>query len=130
MVIETIDGINYDFKGSKKITVGAGNKGDGYDNNDIRSVYNIPSLLYYKGRKYIVTRIASFAFTGMNQTINVTIPNTVEVIDSCAFWQCFGLISVTFEPGSKLKSFTHKIFDCTKLTKLEIPESVINFADT
>lgn len=49
----------------------------------------------------------------------------VSYISQMAFYQCYGLTSVTFAPGSTATSIGDRAFaDCSKLTSIKIPASI------
>ncbi|MCH5335471.1 MAG: leucine-rich repeat protein [Alistipes sp.] len=79
------------------------------------------------------------AFYNCTSLVSIEIPANVEIIGMSAFRKCSSLSTVTFEKGSKLKTFdggqSHSIgagsdyacgafTDCTSLTTIEIPASV------
>lgn len=100
-----------------------------------------------------VTRITKKQFANKDYLKVVTIPSSVEVIESSAFEGCDNLTTVIFAEGSKLKVIESKaftechsleemilpegvteigwraFFNCETLTKLSIPSSVTTIAD-
>ena len=78
------------------------------------------------------------AFSDCSSLTSIEIPASVETIQICAFKDCSKLATVTFEPGSRLKTiaggygasgydgqFYYGAFsDCSSLTSIEIPASV------
>ena len=78
-------------------------------------------------------------FAGLPALQRVAIPASVETIEAQAFQKCPSLTTVTFESGSKLKTIgggysgasSYGAFsDCTKLTAIEIPASVVTIEAT
>ncbi len=78
-------------------------------------------------------------FAGLPALQRVAIPASVETIEAQAFQKCPSLTTVTFESGSKLKTigggysgsyFYGAFSDCTKLTAIEIPASVVTIEAT
>ncbi|MCH5164050.1 MAG: leucine-rich repeat protein [Clostridiales bacterium] len=90
----------------------------------------IPSV--YKGLP--VSRIADYgfwddayynAYARTNGITSVYIPNSITTIGESAFNQCTGLISVTFDPNSKLEYIADSAFSsCINLDKITIPSNV------
>ena len=80
----------------------------------------IPSMIDGK----VVVAIHKNVFQSSNIT-SITIPATVNKIDSYAFDYCENLTSVNFEVGSKLTSISDNLFsECSNLTDIIIPEGV------
>ena len=86
-------------------------------------------LQEYQCRDYIVPqgtrRIWNNQFFGRIDLINITIPKSIEEIDSGAFYLCTNLKSVFFEKGSQLKQISSYTFqNCLSLEYINIPEGV------
>ena len=129
-----IGGINYSIKSPKTVyigtgkAVGEGEQGDGVYNKDLISPnLVINSTIIHNNRKYTVTGLNNHAFACSSWLKSVTIPRTINHIGYSCFWKCSNIESVTFVPGISIKDFPTKLFDITKITHLEIPESVVTF---
>lgn len=89
--------------------------GTNYDQDEM---VVIPSE--YEGKP--VREIGKYAFAGMNMA-GVTIPDSVEVIDSAAFYRCQKLKEVIF--GKNVSKINGEAFMyCTSLKSIRIPEKV------
>ena len=93
------------------------------------------------GRNSEFYNLSFGAFHGCTSLTGIEIPASVEIIEGGAFQDCIALTTVTFEPGSKLKTigggfyyeYYHQnlindyfgaFLNCTSLTTIEIPASV------
>ena len=94
-----------------------GNSGRG----DVRGDLIIPESVTHDDNTYTVTRIGGWAFLHCIYLKSVTIPNTVTIIDSIAFFNT-GLTSIVI-PKS-VTSIGARAFAYTGLTSVTIPESV------
>ena len=77
-----------------------------------------------------LTAIGTQAFWG-SSLVSISIPASVETIGGSAFEDCTSLQSVMFEKGTQLKTIEggyqgrrSAFYNCTSLTKIEIPASV------
>lgn len=69
-------------------------------------------------------------FAGLPALQRIAIPASVETIDG-TFSGCTSLPTVTFESGSKLRTIGSGAFrNCTELTAIEIPASVVTIKDS
>lgn len=71
-----------------------------------------------------VTEIESRAFENCYGLISVTIPGSIESIGEDAFANCVNLSSVTIENGVR-EIDEYAFSGCTSLTRLDIPDSVM-----
>lgn len=114
------------------VTADAAKKGEyEYELNDDGTAYitdyfgsaedlKLPSAI--DGKK--VTGIGVGAFSSLKNLVSVSIPDTVEYIDSDAFAFCPNLKNVEF--FESLKYVSDEVFmDCTSLENIDLPESVI-----
>lgn len=88
-----------------------------YTNNVV-----IPKSVDYNGNTYPVISINSYAFYNCYGLTSVTIPNSVTSIGNNAFQYCSGLTSVTISNG--LTTIGSSAFSCSGLTSVNIPNSV------
>lgn len=58
--------------------------------NEYRGNVVIPEEVTFMNRTRKVSRIGRYAFSGDIDLTSVTIPNSVTVIDNCAFRGCYG----------------------------------------
>ena len=88
----------------------------------------IPSSVVYNGITYSVTSIGISAFYECYGLTSVTIPNSVTSIGSSAFYECSGLTSVTI-PNSVTSIGDDAFYGCSGLTSVTIPNSVTSIGD-
>ena len=75
-----------------------------------------------------VTSIGEFAFSGNQNLVTVTIPNSVVTIGYGAFEDCASLKTVTF--GTGLRTIEEIAFrECTSLTNAQLPEGLLTVKD-
>ena len=79
----------------------------------------IPGSVYYEDGEYAVVSIMSNAFEGNEVITEVTIPNTVQVIEECAFADCSNLEYVLI-PGSVKEIGTGAFNGCESLTAVSL----------
>lgn len=70
-----------------------------------------------------VTEIASGAFGGAENLINIILPSTLEFIGNSAFYNCYGLTNMVI-PSGVLEIGSSAFEGCKNLKKIEIPFSV------
>ncbi|WP_051588792.1 leucine-rich repeat protein [Ruminococcus sp. NK3A76] len=79
-----------------------------------------------------VTTIGEYAFYNCDSLLSVWIPKDVVNIGASTFYGCDKLNTVTFAPGSQLKSIGMRAFDgCDKITDITLPntlESIYSYA--
>lgn len=77
-----------------------------------------------------VKGISAHAFYSRNTITEITIPESVEIIDQAAFYGCMGLKKVVFNGTSQLKGISSYAFTkCEALETIEIPASVKQVGD-
>ena len=113
-----IDGISYNIDGNEATVTYFDTYYSSYSGDVV-----IPEMIFYDGINYPVTRIGAWAFYKSNLS-SVIIPNTVSVIEGCAFYQCRGLESIEL-PNSVTSIEAAAFEDCNELYNIEIPNSVI-----
>ncbi len=82
----------------------------------------IPSKVRYNNKDYIVNAIGGCAFCDNMHVISITMPNTIEQIDSNAFSCCRNLKSVQL--SENLKELGHGAFWDTSIKEITIPIGV------
>lgn len=103
-----------------------------YENQPDGLIYLGKTLYAYKGdmpkdTKIDITEgtkgIAGNAFNNCKNLINITIPNSIEVIGYGAFSQCKSLAEIKI-PDSVTKISTMAFAFCESLTSIDIPDSI------
>ncbi len=89
---------------------------------------SIPGVISDGEDTYKVTSIGKASFKHQCVLEDVTIPDTVRIIEEEAFAKCEGLMSVVI-PSSVVEIGQRAFFGCTRLTGIYIPESVIRIGD-
>ena len=119
-----IDGIKYELVAESKQATVVSRSGK-YSGEIV-----IPESVEHEGSAYRVTSIGYQAFYYDSNLNSVTIPNSVESIETDAFSHCSGLTSVTI--GNSVTVIEQGAFNgCSGLTSVTIPNSVTkigNFA--
>ncbi|MCB6107024.1 leucine-rich repeat protein, partial [Flavobacterium psychrophilum] len=92
-------------------------------NANFTGAAEIPEIVTYNSKNYIVTAIGESAFVHCNNLTSVTIPNSVTTIGDYVFGGCFGLTSVTI-PNSVITINRGAFAGCSGLTSVTIPNSV------
>ena len=88
--------------------------------NDERATsFSVPER--YEGRR--VTRIGARAFANCGRLREVTLPETMRVIEKEAFWGCESLRSITFG-GKELQIGAGAFAECESLAKITLPETL------
>ena len=118
-----IDGIYYNFSGSKAIVT---NRNGRY--NSYSGAVTIPESVSYNGNTYNVTDISGSAFAYCYDLTSITIPNSLTSIGERAFTRCISLQSATI-PSSVTEIGERAFEDCESLTSAVIPDGVKTISD-
>ena len=126
-----VGGIYYNITSSTAKTVAVTYKGNKYNSysNEYTGYFTIPSSVTYNGTTYSVTSIGSYAFYNCYGLTSVTIPNSVTTIDNYTFSGCSGLTSVTI-PNSVTEIGDCAFRDCSGLTSVTIGNSVTSIGSS
>ena len=95
--------------------------------SDLQGDVTVPKQLSVQGTILPVTKITSSFFSSgdkRNYITSMTIPASIKVIESSAFWKMSNLKSVTFK-GGILVLETSLFSDCKNLEKVELPDSLM-----
>lgn len=79
----------------------------------------LPSSVKYQNKEYIVTKVGELAFNGCDKITELTIPNTITVIDSYSFETCVGLKQL-YIPGSVTVIGDRAFSQCSNLESITI----------
>ena len=90
-----VDGIYYNIISLSDLTVAVTSGGDEYSGEVI-----IPEKVVYKSKTLTVTEISSHAFFDCTNLSSISIPNSVEIIESYSFSGCSSLKYVRIEDGT------------------------------
>ena len=99
-----------------------------YGDNKYSGDIVIPESITYNGSKYSVTSIGNYAFWDCYGLTSVTIPNSVTSIGDYVFSYCTGLTSITI-PNSVTSIGDGAFSGCSGLTSITIPNSVTSIGD-
>ena len=113
-----IDGYCYDLNMITKEATFRNNPQNSYS-GDI----TIPSTITYKGEEFNVTKIKSNTFSNNWNVQSVTIPRSVKIIESGAFYVCLKMKNIVIEEG--LETIENNAFyNCNGLTTVSLPNSL------
>lgn len=122
-----VDGIYYNILTHRNHEVEVTYRGsyslDFYD--EYSGSVTIPEAVTYNGTTYKVTCVGPAAFEKCSGLIDITIPNSVILIDSYAFSDCYSLTSIEI-PNSVWSIGNAAFHHCESLTSITIPESVMD----
>jgi hypothetical protein len=113
-----IDGIYYNFLGNEATVTYRDGWYDSYKGDLI-----IPESVSYNGKTYSVTSIGYTAISNCTSLNSITIPNSVTIIEDCAFYWCSSLTSIVI-PGSVKSIGKSAFYHCEVLTSVIISEGV------
>lgn len=97
-------------------------------NYDVLTTATIPSSVIYNSQNFDVTSIGSAAFYNCYGLISVTIPNSVTNIEDEAFFGCTSLTSIEI-PNSVTSIGDAAFISCWGLIDIEIPNSVTSIGN-
>ena len=120
-----IDGIWYNFN-STDLTATVTYKGASYTQykDEYTGDITIPSTVIYEKKEYSVTHIGSFAFSGCQNLVSVTIGDNVTNINDYAFYSCSNLTSVTI--GKNVTSiYSSAFYSCSNLTSVTLNSNTL-----
>ncbi len=83
----------------------------------------VPSTVEHNGKTYSVTAIGKHAFRASVNVTTITLPASVNTLNSYCFYGCSALESVNLPNGIKAIP-DEAFFNCTKLNNLTVPNSV------
>lgn len=107
-----VNGIYYKTKGDSEVEVTCPPS----SLDDYSGEVDIPELVEYNGKSYLVTSIGRSAFEHSDIS-NIIIPNTVTTIGDNAFSRCTGLTSVIV-PKNITNMGSYAFFKCTSIKKV------------
>lgn len=93
-----------------------------YGNRQIIGTYDIPMTITYHGESFTVTEIGYHACEDCKMTI-VSIPGSVKIISSSAFYHCDDLSYVTLGEGIE-EIESSAFWNCSKLESIVIPSTI------
>ena len=74
-----------------------------------------------------VTRIGYMAFMGDSRLESIELPDSISIIDDCAFKSCKNLKGITFKNVKKIGK--EAFCNCRSLTKITLPQSLAHIDD-
>ncbi len=78
---------------------------------------------------YAVSQIGEFAFFMNTNITEITLPETIEVIDDYAFFKCSKLSKVSIEKNSTLRIGTSAFEGCISLREIVLPDTVTEIGE-
>ena len=118
----TVNGINYSILSNTTVSVVS--KSPKYTGDVV-----IPNRITYNGVEYNVTTIGSSAFYNCYGLTSLTLPEGLTSIDSYAFYNCNGLTSLTL-PASLTSIGSSAFKSCSGLTSLTLPASLTSIGSS
>ena len=130
--VKNADGVtiyyNYINDGTELEVTFRGSKSDSYS-NEYQGNVAIPEEVTYMNRTRKVTSIGRAAFYECFGLTSVTIPNSVTSIGDGAFYGCYKLTSVII-PNSVTSIGEYAFYFCSGLTSITIPNSVTSIGES
>ena len=103
----------------KTVTIRPGGEGRKIDSQAFYGMNSLTDVVIGEG----VSEIGSSCFSQSKKLANVSLPDSLEIIEAYAFSACSSLQSITI--SEKVSTIGNLAFvECTGLTKVEIPDSV------
>lgn len=125
----SLDGVLYTFNGTTLIQYPVGRTDTEYKIENGTEIVGAGAFMNCTSLTNVtipegVISINQSAFDGSGLK-NVTIPSTVEMLGSCAFWKCSDLAEINFNSNSRLNEMGEAVFGlCVSLKKIAIPNKV------
>ena len=129
-----VDGICYNIIDKKKQTVSVDRDisyGGFYGETHVTKYsgcVEIPESVTYNSKTYTVTAISRSAFYECYGLTSVTIPNSITSIGEKAFYDCDGISSITI-PNSVTSIGYEAFYDCDGISSITIPNSVTSIGE-
>lgn len=123
-----VDGIYYALKSDVDKTVEVTFKGNNaYEYaNEYSGEVVIPSTIVYNGETYTVVSIGRYAFQECDQLTSVTIPSTVEIIESWAFAYNYGLKALIMESAVPPAIYQASFYDIDRSLPIYVPSGSVD----
>ena len=86
----------------------------------------IPSAIVYNGETYTVVSIGRYAFQECDQLTSVTIPSTVEIIESWAFAYNYGLKALIMESAVPPAIYQASFYDIDRSLPIYVPSGSVD----
>lgn len=90
---------------------------------DVTGALTLPSTVRYEGQTYVVSQVASNAFSNYTGITSLTLPPTISVIEAAAFRNCSSLSSVSV-PTSVSTIEDYAFENCTQLQSFQFVTSL------
>ena len=125
ILYKVIDDATDDADGTVQVGNGIFSSGIPAGSNGI---FTIPEEINKDGKKYKVVKIGKNAFSYDGESFpwvkEVTVPDSVRVIEENAFNDCTGLKKLNLGENSKLERIEKKAFDANALTELKLSKKL------
>lgn len=121
----TINGIPFTLleNGDAYITPGKWGSSASYTGSEIDII--IPETIQYEGISYKVKGIGSYAFYEYTAMQSIKLPDSIELIETCAFNSCTNLSKINIP--SQLRTITNA-FSGIGITSISIPSSITSIS--
>ena len=87
---------------------------------------NIPSVAYWYGNSYTVTKVDKYAFYRCQDLTSLIMPNTLIEIGECAFGYC-GITGTVTIPASVEHVGTNPFYGCSSIESLVVESGNLNY---